>query len=100
TTAATPRVHLADLQATLRPGRRLSVVALLTIQPAGARDITFSLPPGCRLVQTLVDEIATPCVASGLRSWMLAAPRDVLPYRLTIVFDSSLPASDGKLSAL
>ena len=68
--------------------------------PRGARDATFSLPPGCRLVQTLIDDAAAPCRATGLRSWTIAAPSEVLPYRLTIVYDTFVPADSAADSTL
>ncbi len=90
-----PRIRLADVQATVLPGRRVLVTSAMTIQPMGAGDFTFSLPPGRRLVQALVDGVAAQCAPSGVRSWKLAAPSDVLPFRLTIVYDTYVPASDA-----
>jgi hypothetical protein len=92
TSAPAPQVHLADIRADLLPGRRMAVTAGMTIHPAGARGTVFMLPPGCRLVQVLVDGVATPSTRSGLRSWQIAAPSELLPYRLTIVYDTFVPA--------
>jgi hypothetical protein len=91
TSDARSHVHLADFRVTIWPARRLTIVAELAIQPAGTRDVTFRLPPGCRLIETLVDGVVAPNRASGLRSWKLAAPSDVLPFRVTIVYDTFLP---------
>jgi hypothetical protein len=100
TGSPTPRVHLADLRAVVYPGRRIAVTAAMTVQPLGAHETVFSLPSGCRLVQALVDDVPAPCTAGGLRTWKVPAPSDVLPYRLTITYDTYVPAdapSDASL---
>src|SRR5262249_40985569 len=87
---------LEDIRAVLHGERRLAVTSHLTVVPTksgnSARSIVeFTLPPGCRLLQTLVDGIAVPHAPFGLRSWQIASPSDVLPYRLTIVYDLPIP---------
>src|SRR5437667_207973 len=67
--------------------------------PASARQATFALPPGYRLVQALIDDLPAPCVAQGLRTWQIAAPA-ILPYRLTIVCDTALRADDTAASSV
>jgi hypothetical protein len=68
---------------------------MLTVQPAGRSDATFLLPPGCRFVQAMIDGAAAPCAPVGLRAWKIDAPSDLLPYRLTLVYDTLL-AVKGK----
>jgi hypothetical protein len=93
---AAPRVSLADIRCTPRSGRRIVVTAALTIQPRGAREAEFMLPPGSRLVQALVDDLPAPCIPQGLRSWKIPALSETLPYRLTLVYDASAPPpADG-----
>lgn len=94
--AAAPRVTLADIRCTPRSGRRVVVTAALMIQPRGAREANFMLPPGCRLVQALVDDLPVPCVSQGLRRWKILALSESLPYRLTLVYDTAIPSpADG-----
>jgi len=98
-TTSAPRVHLADVRVTLLPARRAVLHAVMTIHPASARQAAFTLPPGYRLVQALIDDLPAPCVAQGLRTWQVAAPA-AMPYRLTIVCDTALPADDVAAGSL
>jgi hypothetical protein len=61
-----------------------------TIRPAGARGINLVLPPDCRLVQALIDGVATTATRQGPRNWELATPSSVLPFELVLVFDGAL----------
>jgi hypothetical protein len=97
TAAAPPRVHLADLAAILHPDRRVAITAAFTIRPLGPHSASFTLPPGCRLVQTLIDNASAPCTTTGLRSWKVSAPSELIPYRLTIVYDTFVPIAGAAL---
>jgi hypothetical protein len=94
------QVYLADIHTVLLPGRRVATTADYLVNPADANDLAFELPPGCRLVQVLLDGSVATCRQSGLRSWKVDVPSDVLPYELTIIYDSFLPVaadSSGRL---
>ncbi len=93
-------IPLADIRAEVLGARRLMLTAEITVLPTSDRDVEFSLPPDCRLLQTLADGITRPTVQTGLRSWKLAAPSMALPYCLTIVYDTYLPAGDGERTIL
>lgn len=90
---AKTQIQLAELIGTLYSARRLAVTAQMTVLPASKDDVIFSLPAGCRLLETLVDEVTVPHLPCGLRSWKLPTPSDSLPYRLTIVYDTFLPGN-------
>jgi hypothetical protein len=83
---------LADVDAQLRADGSALLVTSLTIEPRGAAKISFTLPPGWQLVQTLQNGVLAQSVPSGMRSWDLAAPSAKLPYRVTIVTTSGRPA--------
>jgi hypothetical protein len=98
--AESANIPLADLRAEIMGGRRVMLTAEMTVLPTSDRDVEFSLPPDCRLLQTLVDGISRPQLQTGLRSWKLAAPSMALPYCLTIVYDTYLPAGADERTLL
>jgi hypothetical protein len=87
-----PRVVLADIRCAARTGRRVVVHAAMTVQPLGAHQAAFVLPAGSRLVQARIDDNPVPCVLQGLRIWKIPAVSETLPYRLTIIYDTTLPS--------
>jgi len=92
-TTAAPRVRLADVHLTIAPGGRVSGVGRYTIRPAGARGINVVLPSDCRLVQALIDGVATTATSQGPRNWELPTPSSLFPFELTVVFDGALVGS-------
>ncbi len=93
-TAAAPQVMLAEVAVQLGADRHAAVTSNFTIQPNGAAEVAFTLPPGWRLVQAQLDGVLAEAAPAGLRTWRLAAPTKSLPYRLTVVTDGRL-AADG-----
>lgn len=88
------QVHLADIRAVLLGNDRLAITAHMLVSPVAMSKLEFSLPPGCRLLQTLVDGVSVPQSSVGLRSWQLTSLSSVLPYRLTIVYDLPIVSRD------
>jgi hypothetical protein len=98
--AAAPRVGLADLRLSVRPGRRVVGRAIFTLLPGQLRELRLSLPPGSRLVQTLIDDRAVVAAPAGLRTWTIPAPSPRLPCQLTVLYDTALPpgGSSGEIA--
>jgi hypothetical protein len=96
-----PQVLLAETAARLGASRHVALTSTFTIEPNGAADATFTLPPGWRLIQAQLDGALADARPAGLRTWRVAAPSTSLPYRLTIVADGRLPldgAGEGRFS--
>ena len=89
--AASPNVVFRGVEIMLLPNRRLTGVASMIVHPAGRREAIFVMPPGCRLVQSLVDGVPAPARRCGVRAWTIAAPSDTVRYELRIVYDATLP---------
>jgi hypothetical protein len=83
-------IPFIDVRGKLLAGR-LKMTAEAIVLPPSDGKLRFSLPPECRLLQTLVEDITVQPATCGLRSWELPPTSDVLPYHLTIIYDTFLP---------
>jgi hypothetical protein len=54
----------------------------------------IELPTESRLIAVRADGSPVEYARTGVRTWMAAAPSDVLPYELAITYDSALTQSD------
>ena len=97
---AAPRVLLADCAAQVHTGGTATLVSTFTVEPHGAAETTFEVPPGWRLVQAQLDGALTLARPAGVRSWKIAAPSAQLPYRLTLVTAGRLPLAAPQLADL
>ena len=91
---ASPRCLLAEYAVTPVAPRHGATRATFTILPADTRPIVLSLPPGQRLLQVLVEGVASVPVPLGPRRWQIAAPSDLLPYQLTVLVDGLGPTAE------
>jgi hypothetical protein len=90
TSAPTPCVSLADMRVTTHLGGSATVEGRMTIEPHGAATATFRLPPSARLITTLLDDVAVPCVNDGVRAWTVSAPTEAAAYRLAILYQTTI----------
>lgn len=83
----------ADVQMRLERSGRFSAEARFLIQPAGARELTVTMPPDCRIIQVLIDDRIAQCLPSGVRQWRFNTVSNELPFKLAILYEGTALAN-------